>query len=89
MAAVHDSPKPPPRRLTLTLPTLAAARLVIVVAMGESKAPVVREAVSDPISRLPLALALRGAARAILLVDVAAAAGLDAPSSAHFTLPSS
>jgi 6-phosphogluconolactonase len=87
VAAVHDSPKPPPRRLTLTLPALAAARLVIVVAMGESKAPVVREAVSDPTSRLPLALALRGAARALLLVDVAAA-GLDAPSSAHLTLPS-
>ena len=69
VAAVHDSPKPPPRRLTLTLPALAAARLVVVVATGAGKAPAVREAVSDPTSRLPLALALRGASRALLLVD--------------------
>lgn len=34
---VTDSPKPPPRRLTLTYPVLEAARHVFGVALGESK----------------------------------------------------
>lgn len=76
VAAIEDSPKPPPRRLTLTLPALAAARLVVVVATGSGKAPVVRAAVTDPSSGLPLALALRSASQAVLLVDAAAGAGL-------------
>ena len=76
VAAVHDSPKPPPRRVTLTLPALAASGLVMVVATGASKNPVVREAVTDRNSRLPLALALRSAPRALLLLDPAAAEGL-------------
>jgi 6-phosphogluconolactonase len=75
VAAVHDSPKPPPRRLTLTLPALGAAGLLIVVATGSGKAGVVREAVSDPASRLPLARVLRGASRALLVLDAAAASG--------------
>jgi 6-phosphogluconolactonase len=76
VAAVHDSPKPPPRRVTLTLAALATSRLVVVVATGAAKAAVVREAATDPASRLPLALALRGAPRALLLLDPASAEGL-------------
>lgn len=41
---VHDAPKPPASRLTLTLPILVAARLVVVVATGEAKAGVLRAA---------------------------------------------
>ncbi len=72
-AAVEDSPKPPPRRLTLTLPALAAARSVTVVALGAAKAAAVKAALSEPASQLPLALALRGARSATLLLDRAAA----------------
>jgi 6-phosphogluconolactonase len=73
VAAILDSPKPPRRRLTLTLPVLHAADLVIVAAMGEAKAEAVREAIEDPASTLPVALALRGARRALLMLDDPAA----------------
>lgn len=73
---VTDSPKPPPRRLTLTLPALRAARLVVVAAFGAAKAEVVRRALREPESRLPVAIALRQAQRGLVLLDPAAAAGL-------------
>lgn len=72
VAKVRDSPKPPPVRLTLTLPALAEARLLVVAAFGVSKAAVMREALEDPASRLPVALALRRASRALVLLDPAA-----------------
>jgi 6-phosphogluconolactonase len=76
VAAVEDSPKPPPWRLTLTLPALAAAHLVVVAAFGEAKAAVVREGLRDPASRLPVALATRAAAQVLWLLDPGAAAQL-------------
>jgi 6-phosphogluconolactonase len=72
-AAIEDAPKPPPRRVTLTLPTLAAADLVVVVALGAAKAPVVREALAG--ADLPVARALRDARRAVVLLDHDAAGG--------------
>jgi 6-phosphogluconolactonase len=73
---VADSPKPPPGRLTLTLPVVEAAGLVVLAAFGRSKASVVREALHDPRSNLPVALALRGARRVLVLVDEGAASQL-------------
>lgn len=73
--AIEDSPKPPPRRLTLTLPALRNAFLVA-AAFGESKSAAIASALQDRESRLPLALALRGAGRALLLLDPDAARGL-------------
>lgn len=43
VASLDDSPKPPPRRLTLTPPALAAARDVLVVAKGADKARALRQ----------------------------------------------
>jgi len=43
LADVSDSPKPPPRRITLTLETINKAKNVIFVVTGASKAPVVDE----------------------------------------------
>jgi 6-phosphogluconolactonase len=76
VAAVVDSPKPPPRRLTLTLPVLTAARVVVIGAFGASKADIVRLAIEDAESRLPAALVARGAPRAVWLLDAAAAGQL-------------
>ena len=39
---IHDSPKPPPERVTLTLPALQTAHHVIVLATGAGKAEAVR-----------------------------------------------
>jgi len=76
IAVVEDSPKPPPRRITLTLPALRRARCVAVAAFGAAKADVVAEAVGNPDSTLPVALVVRQARDAWLLLDPAAAAGL-------------
>ncbi len=53
--AVVDSPKPPPRRITLTLPVLCQARNALFVVTGSSKRQVVKEAL-DGDSALPSAL---------------------------------
>jgi 6-phosphogluconolactonase len=76
VAAIDDSPKPPPRRLTLTLPTLLASRLVVVTARGSAKADVVAASLRDPASILPLARVLRCAARAVLMLDEDAASAV-------------
>jgi 6-phosphogluconolactonase len=69
VAAVHDAPKPPPRRMTLTLPVLCGAGRVVVAAFGRAKAEVMREALMNPGSLLPVALVLRHAERPLVLLD--------------------
>jgi 6-phosphogluconolactonase len=73
VAVIEDSPKPPPRRLTLTLPVVAGAALVVVVALGRAKAEIIREAVEDPSSALPVGMVARQARRATFLLDAEAA----------------
>lgn len=63
------APKPPARRLTLSLPMLAQAREVVVGAFGDAKSPVIGEALRDADSTLPLAQLLRATSRATLLLD--------------------
>jgi 6-phosphogluconolactonase len=41
--AVHDSPKPPPDRISLTLRALQGARSCLIMAAGPSKAPVIAD----------------------------------------------
>jgi 6-phosphogluconolactonase len=73
VAAITNSPKPPPRRITLTMRALDLAGTILVAGFGDSKAKAIREALEEPDSQIPVALALRAATRALVLVDPAAA----------------
>lgn len=72
VVGVADSPKAPPRRLTLTLPLLAGGRWLCVGAFGHAKAAAVESALHDGESTLPLARVLRAASHASLLLDAEA-----------------
>jgi 6-phosphogluconolactonase len=69
VTAVYDSPKPPARRLTLTLPVLANAGLVVVAALGASKAEVMRTALHESDATTPVAELLRRAPSSLVLLD--------------------
>ena len=70
---VEDSPKPPPRRITLTLPAVRRSREVWLVVSGDAKADAVAAGVEgvDPVE-LPAAGAV-GTERTVWLLDTAAA----------------
>jgi 6-phosphogluconolactonase len=78
VVGVRDCPKPPPTRISLTLPTIRRARQVWVVSAGEEKADAAAFALSaaDPVL-VPAAGAV-GAERTLWLLDRAAAARLPA-----------
>lgn len=78
VVGVHGSPKPPPLRVSLTLPAINAAREVWLVVAGADKADAVRLALSPagPV-QVPGAGA-RGRERTVALLDEAAAAALPA-----------
>jgi 6-phosphogluconolactonase len=66
--AVHDAPKPPARRLTMTLPVLADAGIVVVAAFGAAKAEAMRDAIGAS-DRTPVARLLRDASSSLVLLD--------------------
>jgi 6-phosphogluconolactonase len=76
VVAVHNSPKPPPTRLSLTFPALDAGREVWFVASGAGKAEAVAKALGtrDPVA-VP-ASAPRGRDHTLWLIDQEAAAKL-------------
>ena len=55
---VYDSPKPPPRRLTLSYPAIAGAREVWVLASGQGKADALQESLKEG-GKTPLARVTR------------------------------
>jgi 6-phosphogluconolactonase len=69
VSVVTDAPKPPPGRLTLTLPMLARARRAIVVAFGAPKAEALAEAVKNADSPLPAAQLLQRSRSSLVLAD--------------------
>jgi 6-phosphogluconolactonase len=76
--AVHDAPKPPPTRLSLTFRALDAANEVWFIASGDGKADAVARAVSGaPREEVPSA-GPRGRTRTLWLIDQAAASKLPA-----------
>ena len=74
--AVHDSPKPPPTRVSLTREALERSREVWFVVSGADKADAVRRGVEGaPFEEAPSAN-VHGEERTLWLVDEEAAAGL-------------
>jgi 6-phosphogluconolactonase len=74
--AVHNSPKPPPNRLSMTFRVIESAREIWVVAAGPEKAAAVKMALSGAGRvQVPAAGAI-GRTRTLWLVDRAAAAQL-------------
>jgi 6-phosphogluconolactonase len=67
-------PKPPPERMTITPPVIAAARAVAVIVMGAEKAATVARALEGPLDprELPVQLARQG----MWFLDPPAAQGL-------------
>jgi 6-phosphogluconolactonase len=73
VVAVRGAPKPPPTRLSLTLPAIRTAREVWIIAAGESKAKAARLALSDAGPVQVPAAGARGRQRTLFLLDRAAA----------------
>jgi 6-phosphogluconolactonase len=67
---VHDSPKPPPERITLSMPVLHAARRCLLLATGAGKADAVNAMLGEPTRHVPASLLRRG--RLSVIVDDAA-----------------
>ena len=79
VTAVHGSPKPPSTRITMTLPTISAAREVWVLASGTEKAAAIRLALEPAAGVLQVpAAGVRGRDRTLFLIDEQAAAKLPA-----------
>jgi 6-phosphogluconolactonase len=72
--AVHDAPKPPPTRLSLSLASINRARQVWIVAAGEPKADAVSGGLAGDKS-LPVA-AVAGTERTLWLIDAAASTAI-------------
>ncbi|MEI2731238.1 MAG: 6-phosphogluconolactonase [Dermatophilaceae bacterium] len=78
-SGVDESPKPPPQRVTLTYPALAAARHTWFLVAGRDKADAVALTLSGADPQLAPAAVPRGSVSTLWLLDVAAADRLAAP----------
>ncbi|WP_226435456.1 6-phosphogluconolactonase [Rhodococcus yananensis] len=76
VVGLDDSPKPPPARVTLTLPAVQRARQVWLLVTGDAKADAVASAVGGADPRDVPAAGARGTERTVWFVDAAAAADL-------------
>ncbi|MET8158989.1 6-phosphogluconolactonase [Sphaerisporangium sp. NPDC005289] len=73
VVAVHGAPKPPPTRISMTHPTIRAAREVWVIVAGEDKAGAVRLALQESGPYQVPGAGARGRLRTLFLLDRAAA----------------
>jgi 6-phosphogluconolactonase len=67
---VHESPKPPPERITLSLGVLRAARRCLLLATGAGKADAIAAALGEATHHVPASLLVRE--RLTVIVDDAA-----------------
>lgn len=75
---VTDSPKPPPRRISMSLPAINNANEVILIAAGAGKADAVAMLINDPGPLVVPAAGVHGMDTTFLAVDIAAARHLPA-----------
>ena len=75
--AVHDSPKPPPTRVSLTRECLERSREVWFLVSGADKADAVRRGVTGAPFETTPAAHVHGVERTLWLVDTDAAADLE------------
>ena len=82
---INDSPKPPPRRITITFPVLESATAIAFVAQGSGKAPILKEIFNDSESKLPSKLVtdITSGTEISWFVDSAAIEGADVLSSKY------
>lgn len=78
VVAVHGAPKPPPVRLSLTLPAIRSAREVWIIASGSQKAGAIRLALSGSGPVQVPAAGAAGRQQTLYLLDRAAAAQVPA-----------
>ncbi|RVW08906.1 6-phosphogluconolactonase [Prescottella agglutinans] len=76
VVAVTDSPKPPPVRVTLTLPAVQSAREVWLIVSGDAKADAVAAAVDGASPEEIPSAGARGVERTVWLLDETAASKL-------------
>ncbi|MFG2331344.1 6-phosphogluconolactonase [Streptomyces sp. NPDC048604] len=76
VVGVHGAPKPPPTRVSLTLPAIRAAREVWLLAAGEDKAKAAALALSGAGEVQVPAAGAYGRSRTLWLMDAAAASAL-------------
>lgn len=77
---ITDSPKPPPERITFTLPIINSAANVVMVVTGESKAEAVHLAIDDvgpDCSSLPARMVQPTKRKLVWFLDKPAASKLD------------
>ncbi|HZO35838.1 MAG TPA: 6-phosphogluconolactonase [Solirubrobacteraceae bacterium] len=72
-AGIEDAPKPPPQRITLTLPVLRAARSCVIHTTGDSKREAITLLRAEPDPATPASLLRRD--RLTVIADAAAAGG--------------
>jgi len=73
--AVHDAPKPPPDRVSLSLEVLRAARSCVLLASGEGKAAALAAALGEPTDTVPSSLLVRERLTVIADADALAQTG--------------
>jgi 6-phosphogluconolactonase len=56
---IHDSPKPPPERVTLTLPKINASRAIVLLVTGADKAEALARVLGEPDRATPASLLAR------------------------------
>lgn len=71
--AVHDAPKPPPERITLTLGKLNESRRIVLLVTGAQKAPMLARVLAGPDPDAPASLLSRD--RLEVIADQAALGG--------------
>jgi 6-phosphogluconolactonase len=69
-AGISDSPKPPPERITLTLPALNASSRIVLLVTGEEKRDALARVLAGPDRGTPASLLVRD--RLLVIADAAA-----------------